>query len=120
VEFYPKKPEKLLNTLFIGSSMCIFIILGMNGLRMIPLSVFAIILNLKPILVILIEILCKIERITWKKIGYVTISFLGTGLIVDPGWFSHVVDLLVGNRVRTSEVHHQQHHGSHYIFQNLC
>jgi drug/metabolite transporter (DMT)-like permease len=75
--------------------MAFNIITATFGLRVIPLSVFAIILNLKPILVIIIGYLFGIENLSTKKILLILISFIGAGLIVNPDWFAHLFNSLL-------------------------
>lgn len=68
--------------------------MGISSIPKLPLSVFGIILNLKPVLVIILGVIFGIERITLKKLGYIFLSFLGAGLIVNPTWFASVFSRL--------------------------
>ena len=76
------------------------IICGNWGLKHIPLSVYSIILNLKPILVILLGFCYNIEKITKKKVILILISFIGASLIVDPAFFSGVYNQIFNNSVQ--------------------
>ena len=71
---------------------------GNIGLKNLPLSVFAIILNLKPILVILLGFCYGIETITPKKISMIIISFFGASLIVNPNMFAAIYNRIKGNQ----------------------
>ena len=62
--------------------------MGLISIKKLPLSVFAIILNLKPIFVMIIGVLTQIEKFTAKKLILILVSFLGTGLIVNPNGFA--------------------------------
>lgn len=67
------------------------------SLQNIPLSVYAIIMNLKPILVILLGFCYGVERITLRKTGIILLSFLGASLIVNPDYFAALYSDLTGN-----------------------
>ena len=76
------------------------------AIKKLPLSVFSIILNLKPILVMLIGLLAKIESLTLKKVLLILISFVGTALIVSPGSFSELWRVHILGQTSTSSAEH--------------
>lgn len=72
---------------------------GAFGLKNLPLSVFAIILNLKPIMIILLGFCYGIETFTLKKVILILISFFGASLIVNPDFFARLFNQVMGNQV---------------------
>lgn len=93
----PKHPVDLSNNLKLGFSIAISNLTANFSLQRIPLSVYAIILNLKPILVIVLGLLFGIESITAKKAVIILVSFIGASLIVDPDFFQRSFDWLAGH-----------------------
>ena len=93
----PKEPKEIRDNLFLAVSIGTALVFGSYSMQYIPLSVFAIILNLKPVLVIVLGFCFGIETITLKKISLIFLSFLGACMIVDPEWFARAFDLIVGN-----------------------
>ena len=91
-----------MGTSFIGANL---------GIKLIPLSVYAIILNLKPILVIILGVFYGIESITLKKICLILLSFLGAMLIVNPDWFSNEYHKFFGNDEKTGDTHSEIERG---------
>ena len=64
---------------------------GFTGTSMLPLSTFAIILNLKPIIVILVSFCFINEKLTLIKFVLIIISFTGATLIVNPNLVYYVL-----------------------------
>ena len=65
------------------------------SLQVVPLSTFAIIVNLKPILVILLACFLGIDTLSVKKVILIFISFIGASLIVNPDWFANIYNKLM-------------------------
>ena len=59
-------------------------ILGSEGTAFLPMSTFAIILNLKPVFIIFVSFCFANEVITIKKLLVILVSFFGATLIVYP------------------------------------
>lgn len=76
--------------------MSISMITANYSLRLAPLSVYAIILSLKPILVIILGYFYGIEKCTVKKLVFIFLSFLGAGLIINPSFFERIYASLTG------------------------
>lgn len=83
-------PENLNELAMYWKCSC-FVILstffGIICMKMVPISIFAFLFNLKPVLVIFFGFCMGQETLTLKKFGYISLSFLGTGLIVDSPLF---------------------------------
>ena len=82
--------------------MAIAMMFSNLSLRNIPLSVYAIILNLKPVLVILLGFCFGVETITLKKIVLILISFLGASLIVDQDLFARWFESIFHGKTQSS------------------
>jgi hypothetical protein len=113
-QLFPKKINDFSNNMKLAISMSLSMITANYSLRMAPLSVYAIILSLKPILVIILGFFYGIENCSVQKLGFIFISFLGAALIINPGLFAHVYASVVGN---TSEPTQSQKHYSLGKFQ---
>lgn len=75
---------------------------------------FAIILNLKPVLVVLLGYIFGLETITCRKLGYIALSFLGAGLITNPAWFQQVWNRVAGRAVPHRPAHDAVDTGTDY------
>ena len=69
---------------------------GIICMKIIPISIFAIIYNLKPVLVMIMGFCAGQETLTLRKSGFIFLSFLGTGLIVDSEFFINAWTQIVG------------------------
>lgn len=60
---------------------------SVNSIKLVPISIYGIIYNLKPVLVIVIDYFAGQETFTRKKFFLIFLSFLGAGLIINPNFF---------------------------------
>lgn len=72
-------------------------------LKIVPISIFAIIYNLKPVLVIFMGFVAGQETFTCKKFSFIFLSFLGTGLIVDFDLFENLFFRSINNESSKQE-----------------
>ena len=103
-EIVPRSRAALWENWKLGWAIATAMLLTSFGLKMIPLSVYAIIMNLKPVLVMVLGILYGVETVTAKKAGLILLSFLGTALIVDPQLFASALNWGLGTRASTASV----------------
>ena len=82
------------SNLVLAFTISVLILIAYQSLKIIPLSVFAIILNLKPIMVIILGVMFGIETFTPRKLMYVCISFFGSGLIINPMFFRNLIQFI--------------------------
>lgn len=73
------------------------------SIKLVPVSIFAIFFNLKPVLVIFFGFCAGQETISLKKILLIFISFLGTGLIVDSQFFVDYYEKFFKTKIDTSD-----------------
>jgi drug/metabolite transporter (DMT)-like permease len=71
-------------------------LMGFSAMKMVPISTYAILMNLKAILVILISHFYLSDKMTLKRLILVIVSFLGAFMIVKPDLISNMVSCVVG------------------------
>ena len=69
---------------------------GVEGTAFLPMSTFAIILNLKPVFIIFVSFCFANEVITIKKLLVILVSFVGATLIVYPDAIFKVFSIFGG------------------------
>lgn len=87
----PRKPELFWTNWRLAWMIAVSMMCSNLSLKQIPLSVYVIILNLKPVLVILISFAYGVESVTCKKAGLILVSFFGAILIINPAAVSWLV-----------------------------
>lgn len=85
-------------------------------MKIVPVSIFAFIFNLKPVLVLFFGFCIGQETLTRKKFGFILLSFLGTGLIVDSSLFAGCFHWLLGTSPTPSAANNQIAHGEFASF----
>lgn len=86
-EVFSKCKPEMSRNLALALSISFGMSCGISSMKLVPLSVFAIVLNLKPIMVVLIGLCFGVETLTLQKVLFILLSFVGAGLIVEPSFF---------------------------------
>jgi drug/metabolite transporter (DMT)-like permease len=86
--------------LFLAAGM----IFGVEGTDLLPMSTFAIILNLKPVFIILISFVFADQILTFRKFVVILVSFIGATLIVYPSIITDLLNYFTGS----SKPHNQE------------
>ena len=72
---FPRDKETFYTHLKVGMIIVFTLFGASNGLRYIPLSFFAIILNLKPMFVVILGFFVGIEKLSVRKVVLILLSF---------------------------------------------
>lgn len=71
---------------------------AIHCMKLVPISIFGIFCNLKPMLVMFLGLCAAQETLSCSKLVFILLSFLGSGLIVDPQFFAGCFRRLLGIR----------------------
>lgn len=120
VDMYTKNKSLMSSNLLLALIIASGMTSGIFAIKLVPLSVYAIILNLKPIMVVLIGVMVRIETMNSRKLMLVCISFLGAGLIINPSFFENVFFYLFKEGRSNDNEHAAILKGSSSSFDSIC
>ena len=73
-------------------------LMGFSAMKMVPISTYGILMNLKAILVILISHFYLSDKMTIKRLILVIVSFMGAFMIVKPNLMNDLSNWVTGNK----------------------
>jgi drug/metabolite transporter (DMT)-like permease len=94
--FLPENTYELKSYLICSVIMIVSTLFAVFSLKMVSVSIFSILFNMKPVIIMLLSYSAGEENLSIKKLIFILLSFLGTGLIVDSEVFKKMFHFLLG------------------------
>lgn len=90
------EPQALQSYLVYSFTVALSTFFVINCIKLVPVSVFSVFFNLKPVMVVFVGLCLGQGAFTRSKLKFILVSFLGTFLIVDSQFFGNCLRRIRG------------------------